>query len=583
MRRTKIVATLGPATDDPTVLRGMIEAGVDVARINLSHGKWEDHARRLELLAEACKAAGREVAVLVDTRGPEVRIGTFPAGPVRLETGQRFTLTTQDVPGDRERASVNYPGLPEDVAEGDSILLDDGNIALRVEAVEGTEVHCTVVAGGVLRDRKKVNLPGVRLSLPALTGEDEADLRSAARVGVDFVAVSFVRSVEDVLAVREILEDEGSDMEVIAKIENSLGLENLDDILEVADGLMVARGDLGVEVPAEEIPLIQKDMIRRANTLAKPVITATQMLESMIERPRPTRAEASDVANAILDGTDAVMLSGETAVGKYPVEAVRIMARIAERADAALITSRPREYLHSQARRTITDSIGFATCQAAQDLEAGAIIAATQSGQTARMIARYRPGAPLVAATTDERVARRLSLSWGVQSMVVERAANTDEMIDLSVDAALERGLIQEGEVVLITAGIPTGIPGTTNMLKVHTVSKVIAKGTGIGKEPVTGRVTVARDAEEALGKMRRGDILVTTATDREFVPSMKKAAGLVIEEGGLTSHAAIAALSLGIPAVVGVAGAVRAFSDGQIVTIDPRRGVVYRGSARVL
>ncbi|HCW51389.1 MAG TPA: pyruvate kinase [Clostridiales bacterium] len=584
LRRTKIIATLGPASEDLETMTRMIEAGMDVARFNLSHGARAEHLARLETLRRAeSRTEGRRVGVLFDLRGPEIRLGTFEDGPVTLTDGRLFTFTTERVPGGPERVSVDYPGLPSLCRPGDVVLLDDGNLSLEVVEVRERDVVCRVLSGGVLGDRKKLNLPGRNLDVPYLSPKDAEDLETAVSVGADFVAASYTRTAEDIVLVRDFLRARGGRQMVVAKIECQAALDNLDDIIAACDAVMVARGDLGVEVPEEDVPVIQKDIIARAVRAGRPVITATQMLESMVSRPRPTRAEASDVANAILDGTDAVMLSGETAVGRYPVEAVRIMARIAERADAALINSRPREYLHSQARRTITDSIGFATCQAAQDLEASAIIAATQSGQTARMIARYRPGPPVIAATTDERVARRLALSWGVRSMVVQRAANTDEMIDMSVDAALERGLIQEGEVVLITAGIPTGIPGTTNMLKVHTVSKIIARGTGIGKEAVTGRVTVARDAEEALGKMRRGDILVTTATDREFVPSMKKAAGLVVEEGGLTSHAAVAALSLGIPAVVGVAGAVRSFSDGQIVTIDPRRGVVYRGSARVL
>lgn len=555
---------------------------MDVARLNLSHGNRDEHARRLEAIRQVAAAGGRPVAIMFDTRGPEIRLGRFAGGKAILEAGRAFTLTPEEISGSESRASVGYPRLAADLGPGDTVLLDDGNISLCVEEVRPPAVLCRVLNGGEISDRKKVSLPGAKLDLPALADADRADLAYAARAGVEYVAASFVRKAADILDIRKILEDSGSEAHIIAKIENREGVENLDDILKVADGLMVARGDLGVEFPAEEVPLLQKTMIERANRLGKPVITATQMLESMIERPRPTRAEASDVANAIFDGTDAVMLSAETATGRYPVEAVRVMARIAERTEEALPYDRLLAARAAGKTRTVTDAVSHATCQAATDLGAAAILTATQSGHTARMVAKYRPRAPIVALTPIPAVARKLNLVWGVLPLIIPGKRDTDQMIDQAVNRALEAGAIQAGDLVVITAGVPAGIPGTTNLIKVHTVGDILVRGTGIGTRSASGPACIVRTAREAAERFRAGDILVTEATDADFIPYMEKAAGVVTEEGGLTSHAAVAGLSLGVPVIVGAGGATGVIDQGSEITLDVPRGVIYRGRAVV-
>ncbi len=583
MRKTKIVATIGPASAGREVLAALFEAGVDVARLNLSHGEPDLHVARCEQIRETTRRLGRQAAVMFDLKGPEIRIGTFPGGQVELREGGFFTFTTRPGVGSVEAVSVGHPGLTRDVKPGFTLLLDDGNLVLEAVEVTEAEVRCRVIAGGVLADRKKINLPGHTVSLPAVSDKDARDIRLAASLGVDFIAVSFTRRAADVLDVRRILEEHGSRARLIAKIESAEGLQNLEEILKVADGLMVARGDLGVEVPTEDIPLHQKRMIARCNAAGKPVITATQMLESMVRLPRPTRAEASDVANAILDGTDAVMLSAETAAGKYPVEAVRMMARIAERTEASLDYRGLLLKGGAAPQRTVTDAISHATVTTAMDLGASAILTSTHSGHTARMVAKYRPAAPVVAITPDESVARWLAAVWGVFPVVERETASTDEMIDLAVQSALRSGLVKSGDLVVITAGVPAGVPGTTNLLKVHTVGDVLVRGTGIGGRSVSGRAVVARTVREAEAGFEAGGILVTTATDREFVPLMEKAVAIVTEEAGLTSHAAVVGLSLGIPVVVGAEGATGKVANGSVITVDAARGLIYRGHARAL
>ncbi len=587
MRRTRIVCTIGPASEDPSVLGAMIEAGMNVARLNLSHGTREEHRSRLAAVAGAARARGRSVGVLVDLKGPEVRLGTFSGGGVTLVEGEPFTLVGAEPgaleAGSARRAWVDYPGLAADVRPGVTLLLDDGNLVLEVESVDPPAVHCRVVVGGRLTDRKKVNVLGAKLSLPAVTDRDREDIGFAVEHKVDFIAGSFIRSADDLLALRRAVEEAGGDQHLIAKIESAEAVENLDAILRVADSLMVARGDLGVELPPEEVPLVQKRIIEKAVSHGKPVITATQMLESMVERPRPTRAEASDVANAIFDGTDAVMLSAETAVGRHPVQAVRVMARIAERTEEALDWAGLLQRRAGAAKQRITEAISYATCAAAHDLGAAAIITATTSGHTARMVARYRPRAPIVAATADPRVVGRLTLVWGVLPVLVPRREDTDAIVDAAVEAAMEAGAVKNGDLVAITAGVPAGVPGTTNLLKVQTVGDVLIRGVGVGQRPATARACVARNLKEAEARFQAGDILVTSATDREFMPLLRQAAGLIVEEGGLTSHAAIVALNLGLPAVVGAEGATARVPHGQTVTIDAARGLVYAGPARVL
>lgn len=583
MRRTKIVGTIGPASEKPDILFKMIQAGLNVIRLNFSHGSHAEHARRIKAVREAAAEAGKIVALLMDTKGPEIRLGNLEKEPIYLHRGDKITLTTEQVTGTREKISVNYKQLARDVKEGATILLADGLISLKVQEVNGEDILCLVENGGELRSRKGVNVPGITINLPAVTEQDIKDINFGIEHGFDFIAASFVRKPEDIISIREILEQKNADMDIIAKIENQEAVGNLDEIIKVADGIMVARGDLGVEIPAEEVPIVQKIVIDKCNRTGKPVITATQMLESMIDNPRPTRAEASDVANAILDGTDAVMLSGETAAGKYPVEAVTTMARIALTAESAI---NYREILARKGRvlsRTVTDAISYATCSTAEDLEATAIISSTESGYTAKMVSKYRPRAPVIAATPNMKVLRKLCLTWGVQPLLVGRTKDTDSMISMAVEVSLKAGLISAGDLVVITAGVPVGVPGTTNLLKVHTAGRVIAQGTGVGARAVTGRAIVATTAEEARDKLEKGDILVTIATDRDFVPLIEKAAAVITEVGGLTSHAAIAGLEFGIPVIVGVEGATKVLPDGQLITVDGQRGLIYAGPAKVL
>ncbi len=582
LRKTKIVATIGPASEQLDVLTRLIEAGVDVCRLNFSHGTLDEHRQRIENIREAGRRVGKDVAIMMDLKGPEIRIGTFEHGKIQLREGDLFTLTTEQCVGNQERVWVQYEGIVHDVSPGGYLLLDDGNLTFQAEEVTATEIRCRVIVGGTLSDRKKVNLPGTKVSLPALSEKDIADIRFGVEMGVDFVAGSFIRKAQDVLEIRRIIEEAGGHQQIISKVESQEGFDNLESILQVSDGLMVARGDLGVEVPTEEVPLMQKRMIERANAMGKPVITATQMLESMVTRPRPTRAEASDVANAIMDGTDAVMLSAESAAGQYPVEAVRTMATIARRTEAALdhyqmLTSRGR----FGRMDSVTEAISHATVTTAHDLGAAAIISATTSGFTARMVSKYRPACPVIAVTPDPAVARQLRLVWGVVPIVRPEATGTEDLTQRAVEGALISGLVKNGDLVVITAGVPLGVKGTTNLLKVHTVADVLAQGTGIGRQPVTGRARVVR-SEADLERVQEGDILVTRFTDAEFIPAMERAGGIITEEGGLTSHAAVAGISLGKPVIVGAEGATERIPDGTVVTLDVAHGLVLRGEATV-
>ncbi len=586
MRKTKIVATIGPASDDLETLEQLLQAGLDVARLNFSHGTYEEHGRRIANLRLAMERTGKQIALLLDTKGPEIRTGPLKEESVYLKEGEQLILTTLPVDGDQHKLSVSYAGLPQDVYPGAKILIDDGLIEAEVVDVEGTEIITKILNGGELRSSKGVNVPGVSIRLPGLTEKDAADIRFGLSQGVDFIAASFVRKPSDVLEIRQVIESEGeasNTVQIIAKIENQEGVDNLDAILEVADGIMVARGDLGVEVPAEEVPVIQKQIIAKCNQKGKVVITATQMLDSMQRNPRPTRAEVADVANAILDGTDAVMLSGETAIGKYPVEAVRTMARIAKRTEEAIHYTKWLEERSAGKQNTIADSISQAVSRAALDLNASAILTPTESGYTARLISKYRPKAPIVAVTPHEKVARQLSLSWGVYPVVAPAAISTDEMLEVTVSQSLKAGYIHYGDLVVITAGVPVREPGTTNMLKIHVVGDVIAKGQGIGHQVVTSEVVVALNGEEAMRKMKEGAVLVTIATDKDMMPAVERAAALVTEEGGLTSHAAVVGLSLGIPVIVGVKEATRLLLDGMEITVDAERGHIYTGQANIL
>ncbi|OQP06550.1 pyruvate kinase [Geobacillus sp. 46C-IIa] len=585
-RKTKIVCTIGPASESVDKLVQLIEAGMNVARLNFSHGDHEEHGRRIANIREAAERTGKTVAILLDTKGPEIRTHNMENGAIELKEGAKLVISMSEVLGTPEKISITYPGLIDDVSVGSKILLDDGLIGLEVNAVDkqAGEIVTTVLNGGVLKNKKGVNVPGVRVNLPGITEKDRADILFGIRQGIDFIAASFVRRASDVLEIRELLEaHDALHIQIIAKIENEEGVANIDEILEAADGLMVARGDLGVEIPAEEVPLIQKLLIKKCNMLGKPVITATQMLDSMQRNPRPTRAEASDVANAIFDGTDAVMLSGETAAGHYPVEAVRTMHQIALRTEQALEHRDILSQRTKESATTITDAIGQSVAHTALNLDVAAIVTPTVSGKTPQMVAKYRPKAPIIAVTSNEAVSRRLALVWGVYTKEAPHVNTTDEMLDVAVDAAVRSGLVKHGDLVVITAGVPVGETGSTNLMKVHVISDLLAKGQGIGRKSAFGKAVVAKTAEEARQKMVDGGILVTISTDADMMPAIEKAAAIITEEGGLTSHAAVVGLSLGIPVVVGVTNATSLFKDGQEITVDGGFGAVYRGHASVL
>ncbi|OBR62967.1 pyruvate kinase [Paenibacillus oryzae] len=583
MRKTKIVCTIGPSSESLENTKKLIQAGMNVARLNFSHGDFEEHGNRIKNIRQANVELGTSVAILLDTKGPEIRLGKLKEEPIELVQGETITLTTEEILGDRSRIPVTYSNLPNDLTVGSTVLIDDGLIGLTVESIDGTEIHCRIVNNGPIKSKKGVNVPGVKISLPGITEKDAGDIVFGIEQGIDFIAASFVRKASDVLEIRELLEKHnGGHIQIISKIENQEGVDNLDEILEVSDGLMVARGDLGVEIPAEEVPLVQKMMIKKCNHAGKPVITATQMLDSMQRNPRPTRAEASDVANAIFDGTDAIMLSGETAAGKYPVESVQTMSRIAERTEQAL---EYREIFTRQAnaqKTSVTEAVSQAVANSALDLNAKAIITSTQSGFTARVVSKYRPKAPIIAVTPDESVMRRLALGWGVFPVKGQDANTTDEMFEHAVKGALGTGLLSLGDTVVITAGVPIGRAGTTNLIKIHHVGELLAQGQGIGSQNVTGKLVVARTPQEANEKVQPGDILVTVSTDKEYMPAFEKAGAVVTEQGGITSHAAVCGLNLGIPVVLGVANALETLKDGMEVTIYGETGVIYSGQSRV-
>jgi pyruvate kinase len=584
MRKTKIVCTIGPSSESLDNIKKLIVAGMNVARLNFSHGDFEEHGNRIRTIRQACQELNKTVAILLDTKGPEIRLGKLKEEPIDLVQGEYITLTTEEILGDINRIPITYKELPSDVHIGSTILIDDGLIGMTVVDIQGTEIKCQIVNSGQIKSKKGVNVPGVAISMPGITEKDIGDIKFGIEMGVDFIAASFVRRASDVLEIRELLErHDARHVHIISKIENQQGVDNLDEILEASDGLMVARGDLGVEIPAEEVPLVQKQMIEKCNRAGKPVITATQMLDSMQRNPRPTRAEASDVANAIFDGTDAIMLSGETAAGKYPVDSVLTMSRIAVRAESAL---QYREIFTKQAKAqqtSVTEAISQAVANSALDLEAKAIVTSTESGYTARMISKYKPKSQIIAVTPVEQVLRRLQLVWGVIPVKGVSATTTDEMFEIAVKGALETGLVRLGDTIIITAGVPVGRSGTTNLIKIHNVGELIAKGQGIGSQSATGKVVIANTPEEATRKMTTGAILVAPSTDKEYMPAFEKAAAVITECGGITCHAAVVGLNLGIPVIVGVDDAMKLLSDGTEVTLYAEHGVIYSGQAKVM
>ncbi len=576
MRKTKIICTLGPSTDNEDVLRALIENGLNVARINMSHGTHEDARRRANSVKKLREEMGKPIALLLDTKGPEVRTGDFKNKKVSLKKGQRFTLTTEDILGDEERCSITYKDLPKDVREGTRILIDDGLIAMNVISVTSTDIVCEVLNNGDVSNHKGINVPGCKLSMPYLSEKDRDDIAFAVAEDFDFIAASFVTNHNDVVQIRrELAKCEGENIRIIAKIENAEGVDNIDEIIRYADGIMVARGDMGVEINMEEIPIIQKELISKAYKAGKVVVTATQMLESMVKNPRPTRAEATDVANAIYDGTSAIMLSGETAAGLYPVEAVKTMARIAERTEQDIDYITRFEQGEVILQKDVTTAISHATCTTAHDLGAVAILAVTKSGQTARMISKFRPACPIICGSPDKKAIRQMNLSWGVSPILIDEMTSTDELFAHVVEKAEEHGYVKSGDLTVITAGIPLGVSGTTNMLKVHLVGNILVEGTPVNDGSVYGKLCVCKDNEEARRKFVDGDILVIPKTDNSLMDIMRKAKGIITEEDGLSSHAAVVALALDKPVIVGAINATKLLTQGTTVRLEAAKGIV--------
>ena len=582
MRKTKIICTLGPSTDKDGVLRELIANGMNVARFNFSHGSHEEHKGRLDLLKSLREELGKPVAALLDTKGPEIRLKDFKNGTEILEAGQTFTLTTRDVEGTKEICSITYKDLPQDVAPGGTIMLDDGLIKLQIQTVNDTDIVCTVLNNGKIKNKKGVNVPGVHLSMPYMSQRDKDDIIFGIEQGFDFIAASFVRTAQDVYEIRNLLNEYDSNIRIIAKIENREGVNNIDSILAAADAVMVARGDLGVEIDFTELPGIQKTIIDRSFSFGKPIVTATQMLDSMMVNPRPTRAEISDVANAIYDGTSAIMLSGETAAGAYPVEALKTMSAIAERTEQEGHYLRGRLMEPNTGKISVSDATAHAACLTAKDVNAAAIVTVSESGTTARLLSKYRPQQPIIACVMKEQVQRQLSLSWGITSLMMPLAHSTDELIEMSTALAKENGFLHNGELAVVTAGVPVGISGTTNMIKIHMVGNCLATGVGVGPENAevsnaTGKACVCRTLDEVRAKFKPGMVLVVPSTSNEMLNYVRDAAALVVEEPGLNSHAAIAGKALLKPTVVGAVGATSHIRDGLMIAVDCAHGSVQR------
>ena len=582
MRKTKIICTLGPSTDKEGVLRELIANGMNVARFNFSHGSHEEHLGRLEKLKALREELGKPVAALLDTKGPEIRLKDFKNGVENLVAGQTFTLTTRDVEGTNEICSITYKDLPMDVEPNGTIMLDDGLIKLQIQTVNDTDIVCTVLNNGKIKNKKGVNVPGVHLSMPYMSQRDKDDIIFGIQQGYDFIAASFVRTAQDVYDIRNLLNQYDSNIRIIAKIENREGVNNIDSILAAADAVMVARGDLGVEIDFTELPGIQKTIIDRSFSFGKPIVTATQMLDSMIVNPRPTRAEISDVANAIYDGTSAIMLSGETAAGAYPVEALKTMSAIAERTEQEGFHLRGRQMDSNPGKISVSDATAHAACLTARDVNAAAIVTVSESGTTARLLSKYRPKQPIIACVMDEQVQRQLSLSWGITSLLMGPAHSTDELIEMSTALAEKNGYLHNGELTVVTAGVPVGVSGTTNMIKIHMVGNCLATGVGVGRGKTdlvsaSGKACVCRTLEEVKAKFRPGMVLVVPSTSNEMLSYVRDAAALVVEEPGLNSHAAIVGNSLLKPTIVGAAGACSHIRDGLDIAVDCVHGSVQR------
>ena len=580
MKKTKIVCTLGPACESDEVLEQMMYAGMDVARLNFSHGTHELHKERIDRFKKLREKLGTHTPLLLDTKGPEIRIKSFKNSSVTLEAGQSFTLCMYDTEGDETKVSVTHTGLYKDITNGSRILIDDGLIELVAEKITDKEILCRVINGGQVSDNKGVNVPGAHLSLEFLSERDKSDILFGIREDVDFIAASFTQCADDILKIRHFLEHNNChDILIIAKIENAAGVANIDEILSVADGIMVARGDLGVEIPLEDIPVIQKSIISKAYSAGMPVITATQMLESMTKNPRPTRAEITDVANAIYDGSSAIMLSGETAIGKYPVDAVKTMAKIAERTESDINYRERFSRLEQTGFKGVTTAVSHAACTTSLDLNAKAIIAVSKSGKTLRRISRFRPETVIVGCTPSKKTCRQLKLSWGVYPLMIEEKSNTDELFDHAVSTARENGLVAFGDLAVLTAGTPLGVSGTTNMIKVVIIGDTLATGVGIGSGIVCGELCVCADDTDAEKNFKSDTILVIPFTTNKIIDTIRSAKGIICEQSGEDSHAAIIGQALGIPVIVGARGATKILRSGTAVTLDAKKGIVFNGN----
>lgn len=586
MRKTKIVCTIGPASESEEMLEKLMNAGMNVARLNFSHGSHEEHKARIDSIRKVSKKLGKTIGILLDTKGPEIRTHDMKDGLIVLEKGKEIIVSMSQVEGTPEKFSVTYEDLINDVQIGSYILLDDGLVELQVKDIDKDkgEVKCDILNTGELKNKKGVNLPGVKVNLPGITDKDAADIKFGIKEDIDYIAASFVRRPSDVLDIREILEQENNDnITIFPKIENQEGIDNIEEILEVSDGLMVARGDMGVEIPPESVPIVQKDLIRKCNKLGKPVITATQMLDSMQRNPRATRAEASDVANAIYDGTDAVMLSGETAAGQYPEEAVKTMRNIAISAEAAQDYKKLLSDRTKLVETSLVNAIGVSVAHTALNLNVKAIVAATESGSTAITISKYRPHSDIIAVTPSEHTARQLALVWGAYPVVKKGRKTTDDLLNNAVATAVATEKVGNGDLIIITAGVPTGEKGTTNMMKLHLVGDEIAKGQGVGRGSTTGKTVISKTASDLEGKDLSQSIIVTNSIDESYVPYVEKAAGLITEENGITSPSAIVGLEQGIPTIIGVENATKELKNDLLVTVDANQGRIFEGYANVL
>ena len=584
MKKTKIVSTLGPASNDIETITKLAEAGANVFRFNFSHGDHEEHRARMNMVREVEKKTGKLLGIALDTKGAEIRTTEQEGGKFTINTGDTIRISMDDTKkGNKDMIHVTYDGLYDDTHVGGHVLIDDGLVDLLIKDKDDAkrELVCEAQNTGLIGSKKGVNAPGVEIRLPGITEKDTNDIKFGLKEGINFIFASFVRKAQDVLDIRQLLEEAHCEyVKIFPKIESQEGIDNIDEILKVSDGLMVARGDMGVEIPFINVPFVQKELIKRCNALGKPVITATQMLDSMQENPRPTRAEVTDVANAVLDGTDATMLSGESANGLYPVKAVKAMAEIDERTEKQMLKRNTLALQRFEAYKgsNVTEAIGESVVRTAQELGVKTIITATNSGYTARMISKYRPNADIIAMTFDEKVQHSLGIVWGVQPVLTEKPKSTDDMFEMAAKVAKEKGYVKDGDLVIIVAGTPLGDSGTTNLMKLQIIGNKLVQGLGVGNGSVIGKAVVANSAEEANSKVKEGDILVAKTTDPDYNPAIKKASGLVVEASGLTSHAAVIGLSLGIPVVVGATDATDKISDGSTITVDARRGAIYQG-----